>query len=104
MEQQRQYTELNFSEVPERRGQSAPDTPRAVASPTTGGYVPVDYGAAWTAATGTAARSTFATFPGQSISASPTQAEVQAIDNHVKILSQRLKALIDDLKANGALT
>lgn len=51
----------------------------------------------WSAATGTAARTTYATFAGQTISASPTQAEVQAIDDHVKILSQRLKALIDDL-------
>lgn len=102
MEQLRQLTRLNFSETPDPRGQSAPDTPRAAA--VSGGYVPADYGSLWTAATGTASRATFATFAGQTISASPTQAEVQAIDDHVKILSQRMKALIDDLKANGALT
>lgn len=51
----------------------------------------------WTPASGTAARTTFATFAGQNVSASPTEAEVQAIDDHVVILSQRLKALIDDL-------
>lgn len=67
-------------------------------------YVSQDVGAAWAAATGTASRATFATFAGQTITNPPTQAEVEAIDDHVVILSQRLKALIDDLKANGALT
>lgn len=104
MEQQRQFTKLNFSETPDPRGQGAPDTPRALAAPGGGSYVPADYGATWTVATGTASRATFATFAGQTISASPTQAEVQAIDNHLKVLSQRVKAIIDDLKANGALT
>lgn len=51
----------------------------------------------WAVATGTATRTTFATFAGQTISVTPTQAQVQAIDDHVKILSERLKALIDDL-------
>lgn len=55
----------------------------------------------WVTATGTAARTTFATFAGQTITNPPTQAEVQAIDDHVKILSQRLKALIDDLHATA---
>lgn len=67
-------------------------------------YVVKDVGAAWTAPTGTASRATFATYGGQTVSNPPTQAEVQAIDDHVVILSQRLKALIDDLQANGALT
>lgn len=57
----------------------------------------------WTAPTGTATRSTFATFTGQDISATPTEAEVQAIDNHVKVLSERLKALIDDLTTHGLI-
>lgn len=104
MEQLRQLTRLNFSETPDPRGQSAPDTPRAAAAPGAAGYVPADYGATWTVATGTASRATFATFAGQTISAAPTQAEVQAIDDHLKVLSQRMKALVDDLKANGALT
>ncbi len=69
-----------------------------------GPYVEQDVGPAWAAATGTAARSTFATFTGQMITNPPTQVEVQAIDDHVVILSQRLKALVDDLKGNGALT
>jgi cell wall-associated NlpC family hydrolase len=53
----------------------------------------------WAAATGTAERTTFATYTAPTISASPTQVEVQAIADHVQILSRRLKALIDDLIA-----
>lgn len=53
----------------------------------------------FTAATGTADRSTFATYAAPTISASPTQAEVQAIANHVQILSRHIKAMVDDLKA-----
>lgn len=53
----------------------------------------------FTAATGTADRSTFATYAAPTISASPTQAEVQAIADHVQILSRHIKAMIDDLKA-----
>jgi hypothetical protein len=55
----------------------------------------------WTPATGTAARGTFATYSAPNISATPTEAEVQAIADHVQILSQRLKALIDDLHATA---
>ena len=51
----------------------------------------------WATATGTATRTTYATYAGQTVSNPPTQTEVQNIDDHVKILSQRLKALIDDL-------
>lgn len=67
-------------------------------------FVEQDVGAAWAAASGTASRATFATFAGQTITNPPTQAEVEAIDDHLVILSQRLKALIDDLTSNGALT
>jgi len=63
-----------------------------------------DQGPAWAAATGTADRTTYATYTAPTISGPPTQAEVQAIANHVQVLSERLKALIDDLQANGALT
>lgn len=52
----------------------------------------------WVTATGTAERTTFATYTAPTISSSPTQAEVQAIADHVQILSRRMKALIDDLK------
>lgn len=47
---------------------------------------------------GTLARTTFATYAGQTISNPPTQAEVQAIDDAVVIASQRLGALITDLR------
>lgn len=53
----------------------------------------------WASPTGTAARTTFATYTAPTVSASYSQAEVQAIADHVQILSQRLKALIDDLKS-----
>ena len=55
----------------------------------------------WATATGTANRATFATFATQVISNPPTQAQVQAISDHVVILSQRMKALIDDLHATA---
>ena len=61
--------------------------------------VPAEY----EAATGTAARVTFATYDAEDISAVPTEAEVQAIADHVEVLSQTLKALIDDLIAQGIL-
>jgi len=57
----------------------------------------------WTAPTGTAARTTFATYAGQEVSGSYDDEEVQAIDDHVKVLSQRLKALIDDLTTHGLI-
>jgi hypothetical protein len=63
-----------------------------------------DVGPAWTAATGTAARTALASYAGQTVSNPPTMAEVQAIDDALKALSQALVALITDLKANGALT
>lgn len=68
------------------------------------GYVREDQTATWGAPTGTATRTTFATYAAPSISASPTQAEVQALADHVQILSERLAALIDDLQAIGALS
>ena len=69
-----------------------------------GRYVLQDVGAAWTAATGTISRGALASYAGQAISAIPTQAEVQAIDDAVKAMSQALVGLITDAKANGVLT
>lgn len=51
----------------------------------------------WHAATGTGSLATFATYAAPTISNPPTQAEVQAIANHVQILSQHMKAVIDGL-------
>ena len=56
----------------------------------------------WANPSGTAARANYAVFAGQTITNPPTQAEVQAIDDHVVILSQTLKALIIDLHANAS--
>lgn len=67
-------------------------------------FVRQDQTAAWADATGTLARTTFATFAGQTITNPPTQAEVEAIDDHLVIISQRLAALINDLRAISALT
>lgn len=64
-----------------------------------GGAVAKSTFTTWAAATGTAERTTFATYTAPTISAAPTQAEVQALADHVQILSRRLKALIDDLKS-----
>lgn len=67
-------------------------------------FVEQDVGPAWTAASGTASRATYATYAAPAITNPPTQAEVQAIADAVQILSQRVKALIDDLTANSALS
>lgn len=67
-------------------------------------YVSQDDGPAWTDATGTAARTALASYAGQTISNPPTQAEVQTLDDAVRAISQHLVAVINDLKANGALT
>ena len=53
----------------------------------------------WGTPSSTLARTTFATYAGQVISNPPTQAEVQAIDDELVIVSQRLGALITDLLA-----
>lgn len=63
-----------------------------------------DQTAAWATPTGTFTRTTFSAYAGQSISAVPTQGEVQSIDDAVKGLSERLAALISDLRGNGVLT
>lgn len=66
-------------------------------------FVRQDQTAAWTAATGTEARTALAAYAGQTISNPPTQAEVQTLDDAVKAIGQHLVALINDLRSNGAL-
>lgn len=51
----------------------------------------------WTVASGTAQRAGFATYTAANISASPTEAEVQAVADGLQDVSRTLKALIDDL-------
>jgi hypothetical protein len=67
-------------------------------------YVLQDVGAAWTAWTGTASRATAATYTSPTISAGYVAAEVQAIADGLQAVSRAMMALVDDLKANGALT
>jgi hypothetical protein len=55
----------------------------------------------WTAASGTADRTTFATYTAPDISAAYVEAEAQAIADHVQVLSRHLKALIDDLHSTA---
>lgn len=62
-----------------------------------GSAVVKDRKTGWTAATGTAQRSGFATYTSPDISASPTESEVQAIADGLQNVSRTLKALIDDL-------
>jgi hypothetical protein len=69
-----------------------------------GPYVEQDQTPAWTDATGTAARTALASYAGQTVSNPPTQAEMQALDDAVKAISQHLVAFINDARANGTLT
>lgn len=66
-------------------------------------YVKQDVGPNWSTTSGTATRAAYATYVSPTISATPTQAEVQAVSDAVQAASQRIKAIIDDLTANGAL-
>jgi hypothetical protein len=67
-------------------------------------FVRQDQTAAWADSTGTGSRATFATFAGQAVSNPPTQAEAQAIDDHLVIISRRLGQLINDLRTVSVLT
>jgi len=67
-------------------------------------YVQQSVGAQWASPSGTAERTTYTTYTAPTITNPPTQAEVQAIADHVQILSRRMKALLDDLRTNKALT
>lgn len=57
----------------------------------------------WTASTGTAYKGAYASYAGQVVSNPPTQAQVQALDNAVVQLSQRLVALEDSIRAAGII-
>lgn len=53
----------------------------------------------WGTPSGTLARTTFASYAGQTVSNPPTQAEMQTLDDAVVIVSRRLAALVTDLLA-----
>lgn len=57
----------------------------------------------WTAATGTSNKGSYSTYAGATISATPTQAEVQAINDALKAASERIKALEDMLRTHGLI-
>lgn len=67
-------------------------------------FVRQDQTAAWTAATGTEARTALASYAGQTVSNPPTQVEMQALDDAVKAIGQHLVAFINDCRSNGTLT
>lgn len=60
-----------------------------------------DFGT-WSAATGTASRTTFATYTAPTISAAYVQAEVQALANALQDVSRAMKAVVDDIIAAKA--
>lgn len=66
----------------------------AAVAPDVSNKVDKGVSAGWSAPTGTQSKSAFATYAAPTISASPTQAEVQAIANHLQIVSQHLAAVI----------
>lgn len=70
----------------------------------TTGVIAVQPAGTYGAPTGTLSRTTFATYTAPTISAPPTQAEVQALANAVQTLSRTLAALITDMQANGNLS
>lgn len=51
----------------------------------------------WGAASGTLSRAAYTSYAGQTVSNPPTQAEVQQVDDALKLLSQTVAALITDL-------
>lgn len=57
----------------------------------------------WTASTGTALKTAYATYAGQVISALPAQAEVQQIDDKLVLATERIKALEDALRNFGVI-
>jgi hypothetical protein len=57
----------------------------------------------WGAASGTLSRAAYAAYAGQTVSNPPTQVEVQAIDDALKLLSETVAALITDLTAQKLL-
>lgn len=80
------------------------DVPTATSASTATWQTPPIPQSGWTTApTGTLTRTTFASYAGQTVSNPPTQVEMQAIDDHLKIVSQRLAALITDLRTRGSL-
>lgn len=99
--------ELNLSETPVPRVQASTNvalSPYQVGNLDLAGvFVPIVASSTWGNPTGAAERTAFATYTAPTISNPPTQAEVQAVADALQAVSRHLKALIDDLKAAGAI-
>lgn len=76
----------------------------AAAAPSVANKVDKGTSGGWSAPTGASSKAAFATYTAPVISASPTQAEVQAIANAVQVLSQHMKALIEAGVSSGLLS
>jgi hypothetical protein len=99
--------------IVDRIGRPTPEFQRAwqaLTGPGGSGSVPAGYYVrtglmnGWASPTGTASRATFATYAAPTASATYSQAQIQALMTHVQVLSQHVKAVIDDLKALNAFT
>ena len=64
-------------------------------------YVPIKQDTGWTAGTGTPSKAAFATYAGQTQTASYVQATVQALDDATRNASQRLLAVENALRGAG---
>lgn len=64
----------------------------------TTGLVWINASTGWNAPTGSLSRGTYAAYAGQTISNPPTQAEVQTLDDAVKLMSQTLAGVITDMR------
>lgn len=68
------------------------------------GKVDKNTSAGWSSATGTGSKATFLTFTSPVIGAGYSQAQVQAMADHIQILSQHIKALTDALLAASVIS
>jgi hypothetical protein len=58
----------------------------------------------WSSPTGTASKSAFATYAAPVAGAAYSQAQMQAVMDHLQVLSQHTKAVIDGLKTSQTFT
>lgn len=62
-----------------------------------GYYVRTGLKNGWVAATGTASRATFTTYAAPTAAGAYSQAQMQAVMDHLQVLSRHMKGVIDDL-------
>lgn len=66
-----------------------------------GYYVRTGLQTGWASPTGTASKSAFATYTAPTAGGSYSQSQMQAVMDHLQVLSQHVKAVIDGLKASN---